>query len=61
MRKKYQRKERKSNPERANHVWRYDFVRGMTHDRRTLWMLAMIDEYTRACLAIRVATRLGKV
>ena len=46
-------------PERANHVWSYDFVSAMTHDGRTLRMLTMIDEYTRECLAIRVARRLG--
>ena len=42
-------------PERANHVWSYDFVSAMTHDGRTLRMLTLIDEYTRECLAIRVA------
>jgi len=47
-------------PERANHVWSYDFVSGMTHDGRTLRMLTMIDEYTRECLAIRVARRLER-
>jgi transposase InsO family protein len=47
-------------PERANHVWSYDFVSAMTHDGRTLRMLTLIDEYTRECLAIRVARRLGK-
>lgn len=46
-------------PERPNHVWSYDFVRGMTHDGRTLRMLTLIDEYTRECLGIRVARRLG--
>jgi putative transposase len=46
-------------PERANHVWSYDFVSAMTHDRRTLRMLTLIDESTRECLAIRVARRLG--
>jgi transposase InsO family protein/transposase-like protein len=46
-------------PERANHVWSYDFVSAMTHDGRTIRMLTMIDEYTRECLAIRVARRLG--
>ena len=30
-----------------------------THDGRTIRMLTMIDEYTRECLAIRVARRLG--
>jgi putative transposase len=47
-------------PESANHVWSYDFVSAMTHDGRTLRMLTLIDEYTRECLAIRVARRLGR-
>ena len=46
-------------PEHANHVWSYDFVSAMTHDGRTLRLLVLIDEYTRECLAIRVARRLG--
>ena len=46
-------------PERANQVWSYDFVSAMTHDGRTLPMLVLIEEYTRECLAIRVARRLG--
>ena len=44
-------------PERANHVWSYDFVSAMTHDGRSLRLLTLIDEYTRECLAIRVARR----
>ena len=47
-------------PQRANHVWSYDFVSGNTHDGRTLRMLTLIDEYTRECLAIGVARRLGR-
>jgi putative transposase len=31
----------------------------MTHDGRTLRLLVLIDEYTRECLAIRVARTLG--
>ena len=46
-------------PERANQVWSYDFVSAMTHDGRTLRMLVLIDEYSRECLAIRVARRLS--
>jgi transposase InsO family protein len=46
-------------PERANHVWSYDFVSAVTHDGRTLRLLTLIDEYTRECLAIRVARRLS--
>jgi len=47
-------------PERANHVWSYDFVSGSTHDGRGIRMLTLIDEYTRECLAICVARRLGR-
>lgn len=45
-------------PERPRHVWSYDFVSAATHDGRTLRLLTLIDEYTRECLAIRVARRL---
>ena len=45
-------------PERANHVWAYDFVEDRTHDGRKLRMLNVVDEYTREALAIRVARRL---
>jgi putative transposase len=41
--------------ERANHVWSYEIVSGKTHDGRMLQKLILIDEYTRECLAIRVA------
>jgi transposase InsO family protein len=46
-------------PERPGHVWAYDFVGTFTHDGRTVRMLNLIDEYTRECLAIRVARRLN--
>jgi len=46
-------------PERPNHVWAYDFVSTFTHDGRTVRMLNLIDEYTRECLAIRMARRLN--
>ena len=48
-------------PERANHVWSYDFVSAMTHDGRTLRILTLIDEYTRECLALRVERRLNSL
>jgi putative transposase len=48
-------------PERANHVWAYDFVKAMTHNGRALRLLVLLDEYTRECLAIRVARRLGSL
>jgi transposase InsO family protein len=46
-------------PERQNHVWSYDFVEARTHDERSLRLLPMIYEFTRECLAIRVARRLN--
>jgi len=47
-------------PEYANHVWSYDFVSAWTHDGRSLRLLTLIDEFTRACLAIKVSRRLGR-
>lgn len=47
--------------EHKNHVWSYDFVSAQTHDGRTLRLLTLIDEYTRECLAIRVARRLNSL
>ena len=44
--------------EYPRHVWSYDFVADRTHDGRALRMLNIIDEYTRECLAIRVARSL---
>ena len=46
-------------PERANQVWSYDFVSARTHNGRLLRILTLIDEYTRECLALRVARRLN--
>ena len=40
-------------PERARHVWSYDFVSARTHDGRTVRMLNLIDEHTRECLIDR--------
>ena len=48
-------------PERANHVWSYDFVSTRTHDGRTVRVLTLIDEYTWECLALRVARRLNSL
>jgi putative transposase len=45
-------------PQHGNHVWAYDFVSETTHDGRKLRLLTVIDEYTRECLAIRVARRI---
>ena len=38
-----------------NHVWSYDFVHDKTEDHRGLKFLAVVDEYTRECLALEVA------
>ena len=41
-----------------HHVWSYDFVADRTHDGRPIRMLAVLDEYSRECLAIKVARNL---
>ena len=41
--------------EHKDHVWSYDFLTDRTEDVRALRLLAVIDEYTRECLAIEVA------
>ncbi|MCZ8122373.1 MAG: IS3 family transposase [Magnetospirillum sp.] len=46
-------------PERPRHVWSYDFVSAQTHDGRSIRLLTLIDEFTRQCLAIRVARRIN--
>jgi len=46
-------------PEHPNHVWSYDFVEAQTQDGRKLRLLTLIDEFTRECLAIRVARRIN--
>jgi putative transposase len=42
-------------PQHRNHVWAYDFLAETTSDSRRLRLLTVIDEYTRECLAIKVA------
>ena len=37
-----------------DHVWSYDFLTDRTEEGRQLRLLAVIDEYTRECLAIEV-------
>lgn len=46
-------------PQHRNHVWSYDFVMDRTHDGKSFRMLAIIDEYTRECLAIDVARKMN--
>lgn len=48
-------------PERANHVWAYDFVEDRTSDGRKYRMLNIVDEFTRECLAIKVARKLNSM
>ena len=45
-------------PERANHVWSWDFVFDRTDDGRPIKLMVVIDEYSRQCLAIHVARRI---
>ncbi|MDO8978179.1 MAG: IS3 family transposase [Bradyrhizobiaceae bacterium PARB1] len=46
-------------PQHRNHVWSYDFVEAQTHDGRKLRLMTLIDEFTRECLAVRVARRIN--
>jgi transposase InsO family protein len=48
-------------PQHRDHVWSYDFVEHRTHDGRRYRMLNVLDEFTRECLAIRVARRLKAI
>ena len=41
-----------------DHVWSYDFMQARIHDGRAFRLLTIIDEYSRECLAIKVARRL---
>ena len=45
-------------PEFPKHVWSYDFMQDKTHNGVPFRILNVIDEYTRECLAVRVARRL---
>ncbi len=44
-----------------NHVWSFDVVQAMTHDGRSLRVLTLIDENSRACLALEVARPINSV
>ena len=44
--------------EYPNHLWSYDIALERTHDGRPVRILAVIDEYTRECLALEVSRRL---
>ena len=40
-------------------MWSYDFVEAQTRDGRKLRLMTLIGEFTRECLAIRVARRIN--
>jgi len=44
--------------EYPNHLWSYDFALERTQDGRPIRILALIDEYSRECLALDVSCRL---
>jgi transposase InsO family protein len=46
-------------PERASHFAAYDFVEARTLYGRKFRMVNVVDEFTRECLSIRVARKLG--
>ena len=48
-------------PEHPNHVWSFDFVEAQTHDGRRIRLMTLIDEFTRKCLAIKVARRINAI
>lgn len=45
-------------PEHRHRVWSWDFVMDRTDDGRPLKLMVVLDEWSRECLAIRVARRL---
>ena len=45
----------KLQSEHNNHVWSYDFVSDRTASGQKLKILVVVDEYTRECLALKVA------
>jgi putative transposase len=45
-------------PEFPKHVWSYDFMQDRTHNGAPFRILNVIDEYSRECLAVKVARRL---
>jgi len=46
-------------PLRPNHVWSYDFVADRTHEGRVIWLLPIIDEFTRECF-VKPARKVAK-
>jgi putative transposase len=46
-------------PEHKDHVWSYDFVMARTAEGRFFRILAILDEYSRECLALLVKRRIS--
>ena len=46
-------------PEYKDHVWSYDFMIDRTTDGRAFRILSIVDEFSRECLAIRVARKIS--
>jgi putative transposase len=46
-------------PERQDHVWSYDFMIERTTNGKAFRMLNILDEFTRECLAIKVARKIS--
>lgn len=46
-------------PEHRDHVWGYDFMVDRTNDGRAIRILNIIDEFTRECLAVKVARKIN--
>lgn len=46
-------------PQHVNERWSIDFLADMLEDGRRIRILAIIDDYTRQCLAIEVDTSIG--
>ena len=46
-------------PEHTDHVWSYDFVHCRTDDGKAFRTLNILDEFSRECLAIKVARKLN--
>ncbi len=42
-------------PQHVNHDWAYDFVVCRTHSSKPIRLLTVIDEWSRECLAIKLA------
>ncbi len=48
-------------PEHPNHVRSFDLVEATPHDGRRIRLMTLIGEFSRKCLAIRVARRINAI